>query len=73
MIRKGKARIITKFHRTVLVICSHSREGKPVLYSNKYGILYFYLDHSSKKMCDSDILLSNNTSLKDCCSNVILL
>ena len=30
---KGKIRIIAKFQRTVLVICSHSREGKTPAYS----------------------------------------
>ena len=28
LIRKGKTCITAKFHRTDLVICSHSREGK---------------------------------------------
>ena len=29
--RKGENHIISQFHRTVLVTCSHSREGNPVL------------------------------------------
>ena len=33
MFKKGKTCIITKLHRTDLVICSHSREGKPPPYS----------------------------------------
>ena len=33
LFRKGKNLIITKFHRTDLVICSHSREGKIPSYS----------------------------------------
>ena len=32
---KGKIRIIAKFHRTDLVICSHSRERKPPSYSRR--------------------------------------
>ena len=32
-LRKGKTHIIAKFHRTDLVIESHSREGKPPSYS----------------------------------------
>ena len=32
---KGITRIITKFHRTDLVICSHSRVGKTLSYSQK--------------------------------------
>ena len=30
---KGKTNILAKFHRTDLVICSHSREGKTPFYS----------------------------------------
>ena len=30
---KGKTGIIAKFHRTDLVICSHSREGRTPSYS----------------------------------------
>ena len=33
LFRKGKTLIIAKFHRTDLVICSHSREGKTLSYS----------------------------------------
>ena len=33
MFRKGKTRIIAKLHRTDIVICSHSREGKIPSYS----------------------------------------
>ena len=29
---KGKTGIIATFHRNDLVICSHSREGKPLSY-----------------------------------------
>ena len=32
---KGKILIIAKFHRTDLVICSHSRERKPLSYSRR--------------------------------------
>ena len=32
---KDKIRIIAKFHRTDLVICSHSRERKPPSYSRR--------------------------------------
>ena len=31
LFRKGKTRILAKFHRTELAICSDSREGKPHL------------------------------------------
>ena len=31
--RNGKSCIVEKFHRTDLVICSHSREGKTLSYS----------------------------------------
>ena len=31
LFRKGKTRILAKFHRTDLAICSGSREGKPIL------------------------------------------
>ena len=37
---KGKIRIIAKFHRTDLVICSHSRERKPPSYSRR-NTVYF--------------------------------
>ena len=38
LFRKSKIRIIAKFLRTDLVICSHSREGKKnVLQPKKYG------------------------------------
>ena len=33
MFRKGKTGIVAKLHRTDLVICSHSREGKTPSYS----------------------------------------
>ena len=33
LFRKGKTRIKAKFHRTDLVICSHSRKGKTSSYS----------------------------------------
>ena len=36
---KGKIRIIAKFHRTDLVICSHSRERKPPSYSRRNTVL----------------------------------
>ena len=36
---KGKTLIFAKFHRTDLVICCHSREGKPHLIS-----LYFQFE-----------------------------
>ena len=32
LFRKGKTRIIAKFHRPGLVICSHSSEGKTLSY-----------------------------------------
>ena len=31
LFRKGKTRITAKLRRTDLIICSHSREGKPSL------------------------------------------
>ena len=31
LFRKGKTHMITKFHETDLLICSHSRMGKPHL------------------------------------------
>ena len=36
---KGKIRIIAKFHRTDLVIFSHSRERKPPSYSRRNTVL----------------------------------
>ena len=33
LFRKGENYIIAKLHRTDLVICSHSREGKSLSYS----------------------------------------
>ena len=33
LFRKGKTCITAKFHRTDLIICSHSRERKPLSYS----------------------------------------
>ena len=39
---KGKIRIIAKFHRTDLVICSHSRERKPPSYSRRNTVYDFY-------------------------------
>ena len=33
LFRKGKARITAKLHRTDLIICTHSREGKTPSYS----------------------------------------
>ena len=35
---EGKTGIIAKFHKTDLLISSHSRERKPVLELNKYDI-----------------------------------
>ena len=32
----GGMKLIAKFHRTDLVICSHTREGRTCLISNKY-------------------------------------
>ena len=43
--RKGKTHIIAKFHRTDLVICSHSREGKTPFYNQIYT---GYILHSLK-------------------------
>ena len=36
---KGKIRITAKFHRTDLVICSHSRERKPPSYSRRNTVI----------------------------------
>ena len=33
LFRKGKTHILAKFHRSDLVICGHSREGKTTSYS----------------------------------------
>ena len=42
LFRKGENRIVAKFHRTDLVIYSHSRERKTLSYSQiKYCTLYF--------------------------------
>ena len=35
LLRKGSTNIIAKFNRTVLVICSSSREGENLSYSQK--------------------------------------
>ena len=40
LFRKGNIRIIAKFHRTDLVICSHSRERKPPSYSRRNTVGY---------------------------------
>ena len=40
---KGKIRIIAKFHRTDLVICSHFRERKPPSYSQRNTV---YMPHT---------------------------
>ena len=36
---KGKTGVITKFYRTDLVICSHSREGETPFYSRVNTII----------------------------------
>ena len=38
LFRKGKTRITAKLHRADLIICTHSREGKPRLIA-EYGNL----------------------------------
>ena len=43
LIRKGKTRIIAKFHRTDLVICSHSKEFY-------YQMEFFFLLKKSPKI-----------------------
>ena len=44
LFRKGKTRIIAKFLRTDLVICSHSRQGKTRLITEKIQCIYsFYI------------------------------
>ena len=40
LFRKGKSLIIAKFHRTDLVICSHSKERKSPSYSQINTVLY---------------------------------
>ena len=40
LFRKGKTCIIAKFHRTDLVICSHSRERKTPSYSRINTVSY---------------------------------
>ena len=40
LFRKGKTLIISKFHRTDLYICSHSREGKTLSYSRINMVLF---------------------------------
>ena len=45
LVRKGKTRITAKFHRTDLVIFSHSREGKILSYS-RINAVKIYLSSS---------------------------
>ena len=48
LFRKGKTRIIAKFHRADLVICSHSRERETPSY-NRINKVYRMLNMSLKK------------------------
>ena len=45
LFRKGKIRIIATFHRTDLVICSHSIEGKPPSYSQMNMVFHCNIPH----------------------------
>ena len=42
--RKGKTHIIAKFHKTDLIICSHSREWKTPSYSRINMVTLFRLE-----------------------------
>ena len=48
LFRKSTIHIIAKFHRTDLVICSHSREGKPCLIAEKiwYTVCTLFFEFS---------------------------
>ena len=45
--RKGKTCIMAKFHRTDLVICGHSREGKTLLYG-QINMVYVFTEKVEK-------------------------
>ena len=47
LFRKGENHIIAKFYRNNLVICSHSREGKTLSYSQINTVLIFSLRPAS--------------------------
>ena len=40
LFKRGKTRISAKLHRTDLIICTHSREGKTPFYSRINTVLY---------------------------------
>ena len=42
LLRKCKTRITAKFHKTGLVICSHSKEGKTLSYSRINLVVYAF-------------------------------
>ena len=59
LFRKGKTYIIAKFHRTDLVICSHSREGKTPSYSQMNTVdlvLEVLLSSQGSKQEDTQIV-----------------
>ena len=45
---KGKTRIMVKFHRTDVVICSHSREGKTLSYSQINTVYQGFLEKKKR-------------------------
>ena len=55
LFRNGKTRITTKFQRTDLVICSHSREGKTLFYNEinmvvaRYRVFYVVMTEDNDR------------------------
>ena len=56
LFRKGKICILATFHRTDLVICSHSREGKPLYYSQINMIFHYNIPYVAKKIMKKKII-----------------
>ena len=66
LFKKGRICIIGKFHRTDIVICSHSddsREGKTLSYS-QINTVFCWLKDSEELFCD--IIADDCASIKSC-------
>ena len=67
---KGKIRIIAKFHRNDLVICSHSRGRKPPSYSRRntvFGVWRILLTLEIPKGCQM-LRLQNSKVIAAICT-----
>ena len=63
LFRNGKTRILAKFQWTDLVICSHSREGKPLSYSWINMVLRIVLAATSHLYCFDRMVCAEEQTL----------